>query len=402
MNRILSLCFMLAVSLLTSNPISAQCPNASRSGIHVVQAGETAYRIALNYNISIESLLTWNNMSYNDRLSKCQELIVSQPSPASNRQTSVNTNTGANTSATLAPSITTQYYPSTKQSGNRHVVRSGESMASLAQLYGYTEQRFREFNAMRFGEEPTPGSILYSSDCTCDRIAFNANSNVDQVGTIGSNVNSTGANSVSTRPTEPTGTTGPSENPNSSSTSPSASINTNTSMNREELSMIDEINLMRGDPAAYAQYIRDFVAAERARGGFPIDQNVVEELIRALQASPKLSILQPAECIYQAAKAHADDQRPLGDINHQGQDGSWPWDRVKSACSEMANGNENLVAGMSTVRGSVITLLIDEGIPNRGHRKTLMNPEWTHAGCHNAGKIGMFPNYWIQKFGRAR
>jgi len=402
--------FILALILLISNDILAQCPNNSRPGVHVVQSGETAYRIARNYNISIEQLLTLNNMSYNDRLSRCQELIVSRTTNRnSNGNTSRNTNSitttpsSYNRPSTTSPSSSNfRVDKSRRQSGNRHTVRSGENMANLAQLYGYTEERFREFNAMNFGEQPTPGSILYSSDCSCDRLSFNTDPNVDRIGTIGDGLgnsrNATSGNSGS----NPIGSSPSSSSENTESPAPSTTAGSNTSMNSDELSMIDEINLMRGNPSGYVRIVRDFVASERARGGFPINQSIVEELVRELQASPKLSILKPSECIYKVAIAHANDQRPLGDINHEGRDGSWPWDRIKKGCSDMANGNENLVAGMSTVRGSVITLLIDEGIPNRGHRKTLMNAEWTHAGCHNAGKIGMFPNYWVQKFGAAK
>ena len=51
------------------------------------------------------------------------------------------------------------------------------------------------------------------------------------------------------------------------------------------------------------------------------------------------------------------------------------------------------------VRESVIILLIDEGIPNRGHRMTLLKPEWKYVACYKIGTVGSFPNYWVQKFG---
>ena len=65
----------------------------------------------------------------------------------------------------------------------------------------------------------------------------------------------------------------------------------------------------------------------------------------------------------------------------------------------MQEGNENLVAGTPSVRTAVILLLIDEGIPTRGHRKTLLKPEWRYVGCYNVGTVGSFPHYWVQNFG---
>ena len=66
----------------------------------------------------------------------------------------------------------------------------------------------------------------------------------------------------------------------------------------------------------------------------------------------------------------------------------------------MTDGNENLVGGLNTARESVINLLIDAGIPDRGHRMTLMEPRWEYVACHKIGNIGEMPNCWIQVFGK--
>jgi len=65
----------------------------------------------------------------------------------------------------------------------------------------------------------------------------------------------------------------------------------------------------------------------------------------------------------------------------------------------MQDGNENLVGGPASVREAVIILLIDEGIANRGHRKTLLNPNWKYAAAFKIGQVGGMPNCWVQKFG---
>ena len=66
----------------------------------------------------------------------------------------------------------------------------------------------------------------------------------------------------------------------------------------------------------------------------------------------------------------------------------------------MLVGNENLVAGNSTVRESVITLLIDAGINPPGHRETLLAPEWNYVACYNFGEVNGMPNNFVQNFGR--
>ena len=141
-----------------------QCPISQDPGIHVVQSNENLYRISNKYGVSIEQICQWNNISMDKVLSRCEKLIVSGSSSTPQKYNDYN-NTNYNT----------QPYPSTlqKQGGNRHTVRSGETIAALARLYGYTEERFREFNALGNGDRATPGSIIFSSDCSCDRLSYN-------------------------------------------------------------------------------------------------------------------------------------------------------------------------------------------------------------------------------------
>ena len=262
-------------------------------------------------------------------------------------------------------------------------------MAGLAELYGYSETRFREFNAMSTNYQPQPGDILLSSDCTCDRISY-TDGGTDYVG-LAAKTN------TRTFPTEtPPTNTSTNRNPPKTNTGSSDGA---TSMNSQELEMVNEINLLRGNPSGYIQYVDAYVSEQRRTGGFPVDQAVVDELKSELRQLGPLSILTPSQCIYQAAKDHGIDQKPTGDVNHEGRDGSWPWDRVRKACPNMQDGNENLVAGTPSIRTAVILLLIDEGIPTRGHRKTLLKPEWKYVGCYNVGTVGSFPHYWVQNFG---
>jgi len=170
-------------------------------------------------------------------------------------------------------------------------------------------------------------------------------------------------------------------------------------MTTEEIEMVKEINLVRSNPAGYIKYIEEYkqrVAEGRAFGSVA----TCNELIDELRKTPLLSVLSPTPCIYNAAKKHGKDQRPTGDVDHVGTDGSYPWDRVRRECPNMSDGNENLVAGPSSIRDCVILLLVDEGIPNRGHRRTMLKPDWKYAACYKVGKVGNMPNNWVQKYGQ--
>jgi len=361
--------------------LQAQCPNNTRPGVHVINYGDDLYKIANLYQIELQDIMTWNKLGYNQPLMLCQELIVRNNSTP----TAYNQPTDTFNSRGLY----------TKQSGNKHRVSGGQTMAGLAELYGYSEARFREFNAMNNNYQPQTGDILLSSDCTCDRISY-TDGPVDYAGLVkNNNKDPYTPPSTGTSPT----TTNPPTNTNPPTTTNTGSSDGATSMNSQEMEMVNEINLLRGNPSGYIQYVDAYVNEQRRTGGFPVDQAVVDELKSELRQLGSLSILSPSQCIYQAAKDHGIDQKPLGDVNHQGRDGSWPWDRVRKACPNMQEGNENLVAGTPSVRTAVILLLIDEGIPTRGHRKTLLKPEWRYVGCYNVGTVGSFPHYWVQNFG---
>ncbi len=178
-----------------------------------------------------------------------------------------------------------------------------------------------------------------------------------------------------------------------------APLSSNTSMSSEEMDMVREINLMRQNPAGYVQYIKDYIAHLKKTGDMGSSIQTSHELIDELEKTPTLSTLQPLQCVYIAAKKHGEDQKRRGDTDHTGSDGSMPWDRVLRECPDLKDGNENLVGGPSDIRRAVIILLVDDGIDSRGHRKTLLNPEWQYVACYKMGLVGSMPNCWVQNFG---
>jgi len=131
--------------------LSAQCPNFSRPGVHVVQSGENLYRIAKRYNVTTFDLAQWNNISTDITLYACQELAVNNSTTnqnttfnnPSNRITTGRTNNRSNEFTDRGANSTNFSGPSfVKQSGNKHTIREGETISGLANLYGYTEERY--------------------------------------------------------------------------------------------------------------------------------------------------------------------------------------------------------------------------------------------------------------------
>lgn len=176
-------------------------------------------------------------------------------------------------------------------------------------------------------------------------------------------------------------------------------------MTTREKDMVKEINLIRSNPKGYIPIIEAYIQEQEASlsqvvsGKQYIKDEIktAKELIKELKNTDAMPILQPHEGVYKAAQVHGDEGKRKGRLDHVGKDGKWPWDRIK-AYAGFNNGGENLVGGLQDVRKSVIVLLIDSGIPNRGHRKALLNPAWKYVACYEVGQVGDMPYYWVQNF----
>jgi uncharacterized protein YkwD len=390
--------FSLCALALQIVAVSAQCPTKPGPGQHSIQAGENLYRIAKKYNISLGDVCTWNNLTVYDQLQVCQIIRVTNPiatAPAAPTTTpaAVPATAPVTYSTTNVKSVPKPVLSGTsaqRQNGGKHIVQAGETVASIAEMYGYTEWRFRQMNALSPDGTLNAGSEVLTSDCTCPPMWVD--------GSPAANATSSSATSPTTYST-PTNTT-----PTASSPKPEAdaavpqtapAAGKPAQFTQLEWDMVAEINLMRSNPGGYVQFVEKF----QRESMLPASPATAAELIAELRALPALSQLAPSACLHDAAKWHAETQRPKGDIDHQGVDNSWPWDRGRKYCPEMKDANENIVGGPSSVRSSVIVLLLDEGIANRGHRKTLLNKNWKHVACYGAGTVGTMPNCYVQMFG---
>ncbi len=170
-------------------------------------------------------------------------------------------------------------------------------------------------------------------------------------------------------------------------------------MSLEEMKMVAEINFVRSRPKEYIKHIEAFKKEQIAQNRMDW-ATTCDELIKELKSMAPVSTLEPSNCVYEAAKKHGMEQKKTNSIDHEGNNGSLPWDRIKQACPDMATGGENLVSGSKDIRNSVILLLVDHGISNRGHRRTMLDKDWKYVACYNLGKFGPYPKYWIQNFGR--
>jgi uncharacterized protein YkwD len=167
-----------------------------------------------------------------------------------------------------------------------------------------------------------------------------------------------------------------------------------TAKNADYLSTVEkavmyEMNKARTNPALYAElYIRprldNFDGKTYAPPGEVAmltseGKAAVKECIKEMDAASAAQALVPEKGLWQAAKAHTDDQAQSGKTGHKGSDGSSPFDRIKRSGS-YSSAAENISYGEAKARDIVVQFLIDDGVESRGHRKNLLNPKYQAAG----------------------
>lgn len=142
------------------------CAPSQVAGIHTVQKGETLYSLSKKYQVTVGQLQEWNNLTNSNVISLCQQLWVKMPSNNTTPTEPANNDTAGNSNADAGGTSTAGTGFWTK-SAAEHQVRSGETVASLAKMYGYTEDRFRKMNGLSATETVRPGQRLRTNDCNC-------------------------------------------------------------------------------------------------------------------------------------------------------------------------------------------------------------------------------------------
>jgi uncharacterized protein YkwD len=169
----------------------------------------------------------------------------------------------------------------------------------------------------------------------------------------------------------------------------------NTSLlNDLEREVILELNKVRSNPKRYSElYLESLYSAYKGKiynypGQEPTltkeGNGALVECILVLRKTPKLPILAPIDGLIKSARLLVSDQQ-FGGIGHIARNGSTPQKRMDIYGEWDITSAEDITYGSFEARQIVIALLIDDGVPDRGHRKNVLNPDFHFAGVAYGG-----------------
>jgi uncharacterized protein YkwD len=165
-------------------------------------------------------------------------------------------------------------------------------------------------------------------------------------------------------------------------------------LNVLEREVIFELNKVRSNPKRYSElYLESLYSAYEGKiYNYPGQEptltkegiGALMECIMVLRKTPELPILEATDGLIKSARLLVHDQQ-FGGIGHIARNGSTPQKRMEiygvwDICSA-----EDITYGSFEARQIVIALLIDDGVPDRGHRKNILNSCSHFAGVAYGG-----------------
>jgi uncharacterized protein YkwD len=180
-----------------------------------------------------------------------------------------------------------------------------------------------------------------------------------------------------------------------------------------EKDVILELNKARTNPKKYAElYIRPrlswfldspgethlyIIPGETIYRATREGRKSIQECIADMSRRRAMRPLAVSEGLSRAARDHVEDTGPKGISAHRGSDGSDPSGRAKRY--GLYSCGENISFGKSTAQDILIQLLVDDGVPGRGHRQNCFDTRYTIVGTAvgdhaKSGTMCVIDFYW--------
>lgn len=150
--------------------------------------------------------------------------------------------------------------------------------------------------------------------------------------------------------------------------------------------ILAELNFARAHPQEYATRMLDQPVSDweqsLSTGGAPTEAGAYAEAVEFLMRQSPLPPLRPDDQLAAAALEHVTEQGLSGETGHSGAGGERFDDRLRRHGVRADVAAENIAYGPPTASDVVRELIIDSGVPGRGHRRNIFHPALAAAGVN--------------------
>ncbi|MBN2261609.1 MAG: hypothetical protein JW735_01775 [Prolixibacteraceae bacterium] len=162
-------------------------------------------------------------------------------------------------------------------------------------------------------------------------------------------------------------------------------------LSEKEKDIILEMNMVRHNPTMYAEHMMKWMEAFyddkkmlTIPGKIPYLTNEGKEAylecMEELRQTAPAPVMKVSHGMSKACKLLLLDQGTTGRTGHKSSSNTTPGDRLKQFGTPIGYFAENIHYGDIEPRFVVISLLIDDGVKSRGHRKTLLSNNFNFTG----------------------
>lgn len=150
--------------------------------------------------------------------------------------------------------------------------------------------------------------------------------------------------------------------------------------------ILAELNFARAHPQEYATRMLSQPVSEweqsLSTSGASAEAGAYAEAIEFLMRQSPLPPLRPDDQLAAAALEHVTEQGLSGETGHSGAGGEHFDDRLRRHGVRAEVAAENIAYGPPTASDVVRELIIDSGVPSRGHRRNIFHPALAAAGVN--------------------